>query len=485
MSERVTRTIQTMKRAGFCVLLVSAGCMTVGPDYTAPKTAVPDAWQAAAVKGMEQSKAPLQTWWRIFRDPALDALIGDVRTNNLALSAAAERLAEAAARYDIARSGQVSAIDGVGGVTRLRNSERINSNASLPNNPYTLNDVGFTMGWELDLWGRVRRNIEVARGHWEATLEDTRDLLVILQSEAATTYLQFRTVQQRLVYARSNVELQEGTLKLTRDRHAADLTGELDVRQAELNLASTRALIPQLEAQRDQTLNTLCMLSGKLPGSLTHLLRDTAGVRAVTAFPAVLPAELLRGRPDVRSAERRLAAQTARIGVAEGDLYPLFSLNGSFAWHASSSGNLLDPAATAYGFGPSFRWALFNGQRIRNTIRAEEALTRAALADYEQTVLKAYQESEDALSAYAGELTRLDSLRAAVTAAQRSVALVNTRYRTGLTDFQNVLDMQRELFRQQDAQAFSEGATAQYLVAVYKAFGGGWDEPSPPVAKTP
>jgi len=426
---------------------------------------------------MEQSKAPMQTWWSIFRDPALDAIIGDVRTNNLDLVAAVARMDEAAARYGIAFSGLVPTIDGVGGVTRLRDSERINYHGSLPNNPYTLYDAGFTMGWELDIWGRVRRSIEAAHGQWQASLEDARDLLVILQSDAASTYLQFRTVQQRLVYARNNVVMQEGTLKLTRDRHAAELTGELDVRQAELNLASTRALIPQLEAQRAQSLNRLCTLSGKFPGSLNQLLQDTNGVQVVTAFPAFLPAELLRHRPDIRAAERRLAAQTAQIGVAKGDLYPMFSLNGSFEWQASKSGNLFNSDSAAYGFGPSFRWALFNGQRIRNNIRAEEALTREALANYEQTVLKAYQESEDALSAYANELSRLESLRAAVAAATQSVKLVDTLYRTGLTDFQNVLDMQRELFQQQDAQASSEGTATQYLVAVYKAFGGGWETP--------
>ena len=465
---------------GVGFLLITAGCRLVGPDYVAPAGQAPDAWQTAAIKGLDQAQAPLQTWWRVFRDPALEALIGEVRTNNLDLAASVARLDADAARYGIARSGLAPTIDGVGGVARTRESERVRSKNSQNDNPYTFYDAGFTMGWELDLWGRIRRSVEAAHGHWQATLEDTRDLLVILQSDAASTYLQLRTVQQRLVYAQNNVVLQEGTLKLTRDRHAAELTGELDVRQAELNLASTRALIPQLQAQRDQSLNRLCVLCGKFPGALNHLLQDTNGVQVVKALPTFLPAELLRSRPDVRAAERRLAAQTAQIGVATGDLYPMLSLNGSFEWQASESGDLFDPQARMYGFGPSFRWALFNGQRIRNNIRMEEASAREALASYEQTVLKAYQESEDALSAYANELNRLDSLRAASTAAAQSAKLVDTLYRTGLTDFQNVLDMQRELFQQQDAQASSEGAATQYLVAVYKSFGGGWDVPAQP-----
>ncbi len=477
--------IQSLPAIGFvtgvsvCGLIGLSGCQLCGPDYAAPVSKTPDAWQTAAIQGVAQERAPIQTWWRVFHDPALEALIGEVRTNNVDLAAAVARLDAAAARYGIARSGLSPTIDGVGGAARGRDSERVRSSDSQRENPYMLYDAGFTMGWELDLWGRVRRGIEAAKGQWESSLEEARDLLVLLQADAASTYVQFRTVQQRLVYARGNVVMQEGTLKLTRDRHAAELTGELDVRQAELNLASTRALIPQLEAQRDQALNRLCVLCGKYPGSLNHLLQQTNGVPVVTAFPALLPADLLRNRPDIRGAERRLAAQTAQIGVATGDLYPLFSLNGFFEWQASESGNLFNPQARTYGFGPSFRWALFNGQRIRNNIRAEEALTREALANYEQTVLQAYQESEDALSAYANELGRLSALRAAVTAAAQSVKLVDTLYRTGLTDFQIVLDLQRELFQQQDAQASSEGAATQYLVAVYKSFGGGWDVPAP------
>jgi NodT family efflux transporter outer membrane factor (OMF) lipoprotein len=478
MNNRFSPPSSLVTSGTLCGLLALAGCLTVGPDYQAPQTGAPDAWKTEATKGLAQAQAPLQTWWRVFNDPALEALIVDVRTNNLDLAAAVARLDAAAARYGIARSGLVPQIDGVGGVSRTRDTERVRSNDSQRENPYMLYDAGFTMGWELDLWGRVRRSVEAARGQWEATLEDTRDLLVVLQADAASTYVQFRTLQQRLVYARGNVTMQEGTLKLTQDRLKAELTGELDVRQAELNLASTRALIPQLEAQRDQALNRLCLLCGKYPGAFNQLLQQTNGVPVVKALPALLPAELLRNRPDVRSAERRLASQTAQIGVAAGDLYPMFSLNGFFEWQASESGNLFNPQARTYGFGPSFRWALFDGQRIRNNIRAEEAKQREALAGYEQTVLGAYQESEDALIAYANELNRLESLRAAVAAATRSVFLVDTLYRNGLVDFQNVLDMQRALFSQQDAQASSEGAATQYLIAVYKAFGGGWESPA-------
>jgi NodT family efflux transporter outer membrane factor (OMF) lipoprotein len=465
-----------------CSLIALAGCKTVGPEYQAPAPAAPDAWQTAAAKDLARSGEPLQTWWKVFKDPALDALIADVRTNNFNLAAAAARLDEAAARYGVALGALAPAVSGAGEVARKRGSERMRTLDSQLNNPYMSYSAGFDMSWEIDLWGRVKRSVEAAHGRWEASVEDSRDLLVVLQASAATTYIQFRTLQQRLAFLRENAVLQEGTLKLTQDRRKAELTGELDVRQAELNLATTRALIPQLEAQRDQALNGLCALCGRLPGSLNQLLAQTSGVPVVAALPALLPADLLRQRPDVRAAERRLAAQTAKVGMAEGDLYPLFSLNGSFAWQSSESGHLFDPQARAYGFGPSFSWALLDGQRVRNSIRAEEALAREALANYEQAVRDALRESEDALAAFAGELRRLESLRAAVTAAQQSAKLADTLYRTGLTDFQNVLDMQRALLQQQDAQAASEGVASQNLIAIYRAFGGGWPEPAAPPA---
>lgn len=482
MSDQVRFVFRMCRFSAAGWLLACSGCSVVGPDYHAPVTSAPDAWQTAAIRGLGASQVPFQTWWRAFGDPALDGVIADVSSNNLDVAAAVARMEEAAARYGYARIAEEPVVDGVGGMHRTRNSERVRTHASQFDNPFWLYDAGFTMSWEIDVWGRVKRSLEAARGQWEATVEDRRDVLVMAQADAASVYVNLRTLQQRLAFARGNVTLQEKTLSLTRDRHGAGLTGELDVRQAELNLASTRAFIPQLEAQTDQSLNRLCVLCGKQPGAMRHLLQASQELPEAAGLPALLPAELLRRRPDVRAAERRLAAQTAQVGVATAELYPAFALNGSFEWQASKSGNLFDPQARTYGIGPSFRWNLLNRDRIRDNIRAEEAVARQALAAYEKTVLGAYQESEDALSAYANELTRLGALREAVAAATRSVALVDTLYRNGLTDFQNVLDTQRALFQQQDALASAQGGAAQELIAIYKAFGGGWE---PPAAEKP
>lgn len=457
----------------------------MGPNYVPPKNVAPDKWHVEVTKDLKHDQTPLQTWWKVFKDPDLETVIYQLRTNNLDLVEAVARMDEASARYGIARSGLFPMLDGVGGISRSRASERINSKTSLPNNPTTIYDTGFTMGWELDVWGRVRRGMEVAGGQWQASIEDTRDLLVMLQADAATTYITYRTLQQRLEVAQNNVKLQEATLKLTRDRHAAELTGELDIRQAELNLASTHAFIPELEAQCTRALNHLCLLTGNFPGAMTALIKQTAALPHVHDVPTLLPAELLRRRPDVRAAERRLAARTAQVGATTAELYPMFSLNGAFEWQASSSGDLFNSASRTYGLGPSFRWSLFSGQKIRSAIKADEARTRQALAAYEKSVLVAYQESEDALSAYANELNRLAALREAVTAAEKSADLVDTLYRNGLVDFQNVLNTQRLLFEQQDALAFSQGVTAQNLISIYKAFGGGWDVPTPPSSVKP
>ncbi|MDD2598979.1 MAG: efflux transporter outer membrane subunit [Kiritimatiellae bacterium] len=458
----------------FSLSLFLSGCFMIGPDYQPPQANNPDAWHNAAARDLKTSDAPLSSWWQTFKDPDLDQIMIDVRSNNYSLATAFARVEESAAYYGIARSPMLPEVISGGGYQRSRDSERVKSKSSHPQNPYNLYQAGFNASWEVDMWGRVARGVESAGATFDSTIEEYRDLLVVLQANAAATYIGIRTSQQRLLFARNNVALQQETLQLTRDRFKAELTGELDVRQAELNIASTMALVPQLEIDLVQRVNQLCFLAGKQPGAYDYLLSATNAIPHIQEVPAVLPADLLRNRPDIRAAERKLAAQTALIGVARGDLYPMFALNGFFDWQASSGSDWFDPKARTYGFGPSFRWSIFNYGRIRNQIAVETTRTKQALANYEQSVLAAWQESEDAMIAYVKEMKRNKILQDATLAAQRSTALVETLYKTGLTDFQNVLDMQRQLFQQQDLLAISEGAVAANLIGIYKAFGGGW-----------
>ena len=456
---------------GLASLLGGAGCLSVGPDYRAPETAAPEAWRTPA----GESPETLTEWWKVFNDPALEALVGEVRAQNKDLAAAVARMDAYAAAVGMARADLFPAVGAQGAAGWDRQSERVHVPEAYEatDNPGWLYQAGFSASWELDLWGRVRRSVEAARGQLDASLEDVRHLQVMLQAQVAAEYVELRMNQRRRTYAQENIELQAETLQVVRGRFDAGLTGELDVRQAEMNLAATTAQVPALESQIEKSLNALCVLTGKLPGAL-EALREPGPVPAATALPGLLPVELLRRRPDIRSAERALAAQTAKIGVAKADYFPALALNGTFALAATDGGELFTSAAQDFTVGPSLTWAIFNAGKIRNHVRAEEASTRAALAAYEQTVLAAYQECETALAAYGNEAKRLAALRDAAKAAEQSVELVNELYRSGLANFQNVLDMQRQLSSYQDAQAQSLGQSAANLVAVYKAFGGGW-----------
>ena len=463
------RRVGTGLAAG--LFLLGGGCLSVGPDYQRPETAVPEAWRG--VTG--ESDETMAEWWTVFGDPALEGLVADVRANNRDLAAAVARMEGYAASLGMARADYFPTAAGQGAAEYDRQSERVHTppEYAATDNPDWLYQAGFSMSWELDLWGRVRRSMEAARGQLEASEEDVRNVQVMLQAETAAVYIRLRTLQQQLEYARRNIELQQETLKVVKGRFEAGLTGELDVRQAEMNLAATTAQVPTLKAGIEQALNGLCGLTGRLPGGL-EALREPAPVPAADTLPGILPADLLRRRPDIRSAERRLAAQTAKIGVAQADYYPQLALNGTFALAATDAGEFGKKASQDYGIGPSLTWAIFTAGKVRHHVKAEEAAARAALADYEQTVLAAFGECEDALAALANDGERLAALREAVTAAEQTAALVDELYRTGLTDFQGVLDAQRQLAQYQDALAQSLGQSAADLVAAYQAFGGGW-----------
>lgn len=466
------RSIRLRAGIGGWLPLLLVGCLSVGPDYKAPETATPEAWQAAA----GDSAILLTEWWTLFHDPALEELVADARSQNKDLSAAAARMEAYAASYGMTRAGLFPAVGAQAGATWDRQSERVHVPEAYEaaDNPGWLYQAGFSMSWELDVWGRVRRSMESAKGQLDASLEDWRNLLVMLEAQVASEYVALRTSQQRLAFAEQNIGLQAETLQVVRGRYDAGLTGELDVRQAEMNLAATTAQVPTLKSKISSSLNALCFLTGQLPGA-RDALRTAGDVPVATELPGLLPAELLRRRPDIRSAERSLAAQTAKIGVAKADFYPALALNGSFALASTDGGELFSSAAQNFGVGPSLTWSIFNAGKVRNRVRAEEATTRAALATYEKTVLAAYRECEDALSAYGDEVSRLGSLRDAVSAAEQGAGLVDELYRSGLANFQNVLDAQRQLSQYQDALAQSMGQAAANLVAVYKAFGGGWE----------
>jgi NodT family efflux transporter outer membrane factor (OMF) lipoprotein len=469
-------------------VLVLSGC-TVGPDYAQPEVeTVPDAWNAAAVKGLAEGESSIQTWWTVFDDDVLTSLIERSRTSNLTLREAMWRVEEARSLRGVVAGQRVPQVGLNGNANRSKPSENsVPGGEALPPEFFesqNLFDLGVAASWELDLWGRIRRQVEAADAEVAASVEDYRDVLVTLFAEVATNYVNVRALQERLRYANANVEAQERTLQLTRDRFDSGLVSALDVAQAESNLANTRALIPTLEQQLTIAFNRLAVLLAMTPGALDNELSAEAPIpiepEAVTRG---LPADLLRQRPDIRAAERRLAAQTARIGVATAELYPQFSLTGFLGLQSTSGSDLFNSDSVTWSVGLPVRWRLFEGGAVRSQIAAEQARTAQLIARYEQSVLLALEEVEDAMVSYSKEVSRRARLTESVDATQRSLELVLTQYTAGLTDFQNVLDTQRSLLLREDDLAASEGIVIKNLVDLYRALGGGWDPDTaePPV----
>jgi multidrug efflux system outer membrane protein len=483
-SQRRVPSLLPLPVAAGCLLL--AACR-VGPDYAPPEPELPDAWSLSLRAEAEVEAAGDDAWWSELQDPVLDELLARASAESPGLRVAAARLREAAALRGVSASEWWPQVVGDGAAVLQGTSRN-----ALPFAPpgidldRTYSTLGASASWELDVWGRIARSVESADAGLQASLEDWRDTLVVLHAEIAATYYELRTLQLRLGYARANAQAQEGSLELTRTRFETGLSAELDMRQAELNLAATTALVPRLEEEIARRRNRLAVLVGGYPGDVAGLLLEPRALPGLPDALAVgLPADLLRQRPDVRRAERELAAQHARIGVAEAELYPTFSLSGDLRLEALDGNPLLDGDSLAYGLGPTFRWNLFNAGRVRGLIEVEGARTEAARAAYEASVLRAVEEVENVLVALARERERREQLARAVEAARRSVELVSVQYRSGLTDFQNVLDSQRSLFQQQDALADSEGRLVQLHVVLYRALGGGWRasaEPDPAAA---
>jgi NodT family efflux transporter outer membrane factor (OMF) lipoprotein len=467
-----------MRRAAIALassLLMLAGC-AVGPDYVPPDPEAPDAWHVRLTRGLAEGQADFRTWWTVLEDPQLTTLVGRASEGNLDLRQAVARVGISRGGLGIVKGQRVPQIDATGAAQRQQPiSENVLGDPRITVDEDYFFSLGLDSSWELDIWGRVRRSVESAGANYMASVEDYRDVLVILYADVATNYVEVRTLQQRLVYARRNVELQEGAVRLTRDRRAAGLVGDLDVRQAELNLARTEALIPALEQRLAQTIHRLGVLTGQLPSALYAELDERQPIPTPPDQVVVgIPTELVRQRPDIRRAERQLASANARIGIATADLYPRFSLAGTFTVDSSRGSNLFTWGSRAFGIGPTFRWNLFDGGRVRARIRATEARTQQALAAYEQAVLQGFEDVENFMVAYVREQERRDALGRSVAAAREAVGLVDELYRLGLTDFQNVLDTQRLLAEQEDSYAESRGQVTQNLIGIYRALGGGW-----------
>lgn len=466
------------------VLLIFSGlllsCIKVGPDYEPPETKMPDTWHEQVTYGLNEGAANLWTWWTMFNDPILDELIIKSSEGNYDLKSAVTSVNQARAQIYFTAGEYLPAVQAQGSVERSRGSEGVTLAVPPPQTRTdTFIDIGGSASWEIDLWGRIARSVESAEASYEASVENYRDTLVVLFAEVASNYVQVRTSQSRIKIALQNIELQKKTLKLTEDRFNAGISPLLDVRQAELNLATTESTIPQLQASLDQAMNRIGVLLGEDPGTLQAELSKPKPIPLPPDDIAIgLPAELLRQRPDIRLAEREVAAQTAQIGVASSELYPQFSLFGTLALEAVDSVSFFKASNITFGFGPQFVWRIFEGGRLRYNIKIQELVTENLIYQYQNTVLVALEEVENSMVAYVQEVNRYKSLGEAVSAAEGAVGLVKTLYIEGLTNFLNVLDTQRALFEQQDQFIESKGNIVQNLINLYKSLGGGWSPES-------
>ena len=464
-----------LKRVWLPALL--AGC-SVGPNYHPPKAAVPAAWPDAAAGVTTNRDAQLAHWWKTLADPELDSLIERAAQANYDLKVAAARVKAARALRGAVVSDFLPTIDASASLTTARRSQ--NSLAF----PVRLLDTdtyqaGFDASWEIDVFGGQRRALQAATADLQAIEQDQRAVQVSLLAEVARNYLEYRGTQRRLVIAQNNLHAQQETVDITQQRFDKGLASELDVVQAKTLLASTKAQVPTLETALKQSSHRLSVLLGQVPGSLDAELATDAPIPAPPPeVPAGLPSDLLLRRPDVLSSERQLAAATARIGVAKAELFPKFYLTGTAGYQSLDAANLIEPASKFWSAGPSVRWRLLEYPRLKAQINAQTALQEQALAQFNQTVLLALEDVENALVAYDKEKTRYQSLREAVDASRRSVELANELYTKGFGEFLNVLVNQRSLYQAEDALVQSERTITENVVALYKALGGGWEEPA-------
>jgi NodT family efflux transporter outer membrane factor (OMF) lipoprotein len=454
----------------FAAFLLLAGC-TVGPDYERPKTTAPPAWGQPA----DTSTVDLSTWWTVFNDETLNGLIERAVRANHDLRIASGRIEESRADLGIVQGRMLPEINAGGDYSK----SRVSPNAQAFSNPKIYQSryaVGFDAAWEIDIFGGGRRRIEAANADLDSWVENRRAVLVTLLGDVARNYVAVRGNQLLLAALRQNVATAKGTVEITQARLTAGVATTLDVSRAEALRATAEAAVPPVETALKQSVHRLGVLLGLAPESLSAELEREAPIPTAPERVVVgLPSQLLLRRPDVRRAERRLAAATATIGVAVSQLYPRISLTGAFGLDSLGSADLFKWDSRAWSLGPTIRWPIFAAGRLQAQVAVEDARTAQALAAYEQSVLVALEDVENALVAWLREGDRRRLLEAAVAADRKSVELADDLYRKGLTSFIDVLDAQRALYIAQAELARSQAQVTLELVALYKALGGGWE----------
>jgi NodT family efflux transporter outer membrane factor (OMF) lipoprotein len=470
-----------LRLAALAALMGSTiGCATTHVQHQAAAVSVPAGWSGDAGAADRTTDAgALASWWATFNDPVLTRLIEASVTGNRDVRTALSRIRQARAAVAVTAAGRRPSVNASGSTTTSRSSGESGSGSI-----GSLFQGGFDASWEIDAFGLVRDEIVSAQATEQAREADLADALVTLAGDVATAYVNLRSAEQRLAIARESEVAQRDSYEIAGFRQQAGLTTELDVDQALANLESTRASIAALEPEIVRARHTLALLLGETPGTLDRELEAPGAIPTAPISVAVgIPAETLRRRPDVRSAERALAAQAATSDAKRAELYPKFRLAGSIGLQALNAARLFLPGAAFWSASPSVSWQLFDREQLRQNLAAQVEVETQAMLSYESKVLSALRDVEDALADFAGERVRMERLTSAAAAANRAADLARQLYASGLRDFRDVLDAQRTLLSLQDQLAASQTAVAIDLIKTYKALGGGWTGASaPPIA---
>ncbi len=449
------------------------GCALVGPDYVSPDRTTEDAFN-----GNDEifSQGEIQRdWWMVFGDQQLESLIAETLENNPDLKVAGALVREARSFTNEAEGNLYPQIDNVASARQTAFSETGTAPASKAGKNEDVFAVGFDSSWELDVFGSIRRRVEAANARVGAALEFENDVRLILMSEVARNYFTLRGTQRGLQLTEENVRLQKETARLTRKQLEVGTASELDVSRAQSRATRTEASVPALRADIRANAYALSVLTGRDPEALLdQLLKQKPLPPTPDVVPLGLRSEILRRRPDIRQAERELAASNADIGVATADLFPRFFLTGSAGFESLNFGSLFEGNSFGWSLGPSIRWPVFTGGAIRARIRATEARTEALVANYESTVLSALQDVETALIRYGEELKTRKILERAARQNRKTVRLSQERFDIGDETLLSVIDAQREQFETDELLAQSETRVLVNLVSLYKALGGGW-----------
>jgi NodT family efflux transporter outer membrane factor (OMF) lipoprotein len=447
----------------------------VGPNYGRPPAPLAQNWIDVADPRVRTASDDLSQWWKVFNDPVLDDLICSAYLQNLTLREAGLRVLEARAQLAITVGNILpQSQTATGGFTWNVSSRQAANRSFIAKRFFGQWDYAFNLAWELDFWGQFRRAIESSAASLDSSVENYDSMLVTLLGDVATNYAQLRTTEQRIKYAKQNVELQRQTLTLVDARFKAGTVSELDLDQAKSTLAQTEATIPALEISLRQFNNQLCILLGIPPEELRAKLGPAPILNAPPEVAVGIPADLLRRRPDVRAAERQAAAQSAQIGVAEANFYPHISITGTIGYSAEFFKTLFSQNALTGSVGPSFQWNILNYGRILNNVRLQEATFQALVVAYQNTVLTAAQDVENGLVTFLKSQEQTKFQAESVAEAEKAVKIALVQYKGGIIDLTRVTQLETTLVLLQDTLALAQGEIGLGLIQVYRALGGGW-----------